>query len=133
MFELLALYSTTLCSYIVRLSHSVSEAMTSKLKRANLALLVPMWFPNADAEALRVLTYFIGWMFLVDDEMDQALGSSPEEVKAFQELHLGTVTFVQQCLGLRDPEKPVVSSPYKTVESFRVVGEELCKRYSVGK
>jgi hypothetical protein len=103
-----------------------------KLKKANLALLLSSWYPYADAKTLQDLTYFVGWMFLIDDEIDKVSGPSIDDAEAFQALHHDTISFVERSLGLQASSQPV-ASPNATIDSFRAVGEALCARYAVGK
>ena len=47
--------------------HSMTKAVEMKLKRANLALLIASWYPLASAETLKEITFFVCWMYVVDD------------------------------------------------------------------
>lgn len=90
------------------------------------------WFPYADEETLRQLAYFVGWMFLIDDEIDQVSGPNIDDPEAFEKLHDDTLEFVRRSLELDgQSQPPTAENP--TIESFRFFGEALCERCTVGK
>lgn len=114
-------------------SYSLSAAMTNKLKRANLDFLLAVWFPYASEQALKDLTYFCGWMFLVDDEIDGVSGPGFDNEKAFAALYRGTLGFVERSLDLGGQvSKEDLRCANATAESFGRIGEALCEKYSVG-
>lgn len=107
--------------------------MTNKLKRANLDFLLAVWFPYASEQALKDLTYFCGWMFLVDDEIDGVSGPGFDNEKAFAALYRGTLGFVERSLDLGGQvSEEDLRCANATAESFGRIGEALCEQYSVG-
>ena len=104
-----------------------------KSKRANLTSLVSMWYPHADVDTLKDLTYFRGWMFLVDDALDKVCGPDPEKVRAFDGFCNDTVVYMEASLGLQPSGE---GKPTKTlapgVDSFQKTAEALCARYAPG-
>lgn len=106
--------------------------MTGKLGKADLPFFVSAWFPYASVDILRDLTYFVGWMFLVDDQLDQLAGPSPEDAEAFAALTCDTIAYIEQSLGVQT-QSQLLTSLYPGVESFRETGEALCTRYNVGR
>ncbi|KAL1306968.1 hypothetical protein AAFC00_005603 [Neodothiora populina] len=114
--------------------YSMSAAMTMKLKKANLDYLLSVWFPYSSEEKLIDLTYFCGWMFLVDDEIDAMSMPNHFDQDAFAALYRETLEVVQQSLKLGDTahaEDRKSVSP--TAESFRRIGSALCRSYSYEK
>ena len=65
----------------------MSYAMATKLMKADLGLLLSLWFPYADATTLQALTYFTCWMFLVDDETDKVSAPGLDNKEGFRALH----------------------------------------------
>lgn len=106
--------------------------MTGKLRKADLPFFVSAWFPYASTEILHDLTYFVGWMFLVDDQLDQLAGPSPEDAEAFAALTRDTIIYIEQSLGEQTQSQPL-RPLYPGVESFRETGEALCARYNIGR
>ena len=53
--------------YSVLETHSMTKAVEVKLKKANLSLLIASWYPFSSAETLKEITYFVCWMYMVDD------------------------------------------------------------------
>ncbi|KAK4993887.1 hypothetical protein LTR66_005301 [Elasticomyces elasticus] len=103
--------------------------MTAKLKRADLGHLVSRWFPTAELDVLLDLTYFVGWMYLVDDQIDQLAGSR-EHAEDFRAMADDTITYAEQLLGLRSKNKPVTAL-HPGVYSFQRTAEALRDRYTV--
>jgi hypothetical protein len=106
--------------------------MTAKLKAADLPLFVSAWFPYASDDILRDLTYFTGWMFLVDDQLDQLSGPDEASAAAFKALTSDTITYIEHSLGVKPSNRPL-NELYPGVESFKETGEALCKRYNLSK
>src|SRR5277367_1234054 len=106
--------------------------MTAKLKAADLPLFVSAWFPYASIDILRDLTYFTGWMFLVDDQLDQLSGPDEASAAAFKALARDTIIYIEHSLGVKPSNRPL-EELYPGVESFKETGEALCKRYNLGR
>jgi len=106
--------------------------MTAKLKAADLPLFVSAWFPHASVDILRDLTYFTGWMFLVDDQLDQLSGPDEASAAAFKALTRDTITYIEHSLGVKPSNRPL-EELYPGVESFKETGEALCRRYNLGR
>ena len=89
-----------------------------------------MW-PQVGFEELRILTFMCIWLFTWDDEIDEPTGSCTDDFEAAQQYRIETIGFVEQCLGLRTSDVPVVPKN-AIIESFRVIGEHLCSAYTIG-
>ena len=112
-------------------SFSYSTSMAAKLKSQDLATLVAVWYPFAAKEELLDLTYFVGWMFLVDDEIDQVSGPTSEDRTKFESLVRDTTDFVEYALGLKR-EGEELEDLYPGVDSFRRSGDALRASYTLG-
>ena len=108
--------------------------MTTKLRQSELPFFVSAWFPNASAAILRDLTYFVCWMFLVDDQLDQLSGPSEADAEAFRALTSDSIVFIEQCLGVQtDSQGSPRTELYPGAESFQETGEAIRMRYNLGR
>lgn len=94
-------------------------------------MLTSRWWPYADLQTLLDLAQFVGCIFTVDGVIDQVSGPGEDEIEAFQALHHGTDIFVEQGLDPSNRAKMLTSSS-PIVDSFRILSELLCKRYTKG-
>lgn len=108
----------------------MSEAMENKMKKSQLNWVMAGWFPYADEISLQQLTSFVGWEFLVDDEIDQVSKPGVENEEAFDKLINGTLSFVEHSLGLST--ESVVESPITAIKSFETIALAMRERFSVG-
>lgn len=65
------------CSYRTRLIVSSifdKDCKLSALKVTDFAYFVATWWPKAEYEQLKVLLYFMIWLFTWDDEIEEPTG-----------------------------------------------------------
>ena len=114
-------------------THALTTAVNSKLKHANLGLLVASWFPFASAQRLKDITYFVCRMFMIDDSIiDKVSWPGLDNTAAFDAAYKETIDFVYKSLkldGNTASAQPTSSIP--AINSFRAIGEVLCENYSV--
>ena len=108
------------------------EKKLAKLKEVDFALFAACWWPRAAWDEYLIVTYFSIWLFVWDDEIDMALGSLSFDYQAAQNYRLATLRFVSHALGF-DTSKTVPVAPNPIINSFKVVGDALCKAYTHGK
>jgi hypothetical protein len=73
----------------------MTPAVETKLKRANLALLIASWYPFPPAETLKEITYFVCWMYMVDDAIiDKVSWAGLDNVAAFKAAYIVLIDFV---------------------------------------
>jgi hypothetical protein len=109
-----------------------SKKKVAKLKTADFALFASSWWPHAEFQELRILTFLAMWLFLWDDELDEPTGQYTDNFEAAQMYREETVHFIECCLGLGSEKKAPVSS-HPMIESFRVIGDQLRVAYTIGK
>lgn len=103
--------------------------MTAKLRRADIGHLVSVWFPYATEETLIEVTYFVGWMYLIDDELDGL--SNPEGQPGFKSLIDNTIAFFENEENVDNGAfDRIKKEGYEGVESFEKTGIALRKRYT---
>jgi hypothetical protein len=114
-------------------THSMTKAVEMKLKKANLSLLIASWYPFSSAETLKEITYFVCWMYMVDDAIiDKVSWPGLDNAAAFEEAYNTLMDFVYKSLKLDgDVEKPQPQSTIAAIDSFRHLGEKLCDKYTL--
>ena len=115
-------------------THSMTKAVETKLKRANLALLIASWYPFASTQTLKDITYFVCWMYVVDDAIiDKVSWPGLDNEAAFEAAYEEILDFVSRSLNLS--EKPQVDEkPHSRIEainSFAGIGFVLCQEYTL--
>ena len=113
--------------------HSMTKAVETKLKKANLALLIASWYPTASAETLQQITYFVCWMYVVDDAIiDKVSWPGLDNAAAFDEASRQLDEFLRAHLRLDgDTETVLPVSDIEAVNSFAGIGEALCRKYTL--
>jgi hypothetical protein len=92
-----------------------------------------LW-PKAQYEELKVLMYFIIWLFNWDDEIDEPTGYYSKDLDGAEIYRTRTIHFVLECLGLQDrPATQSSQAQNKIIASFTEIGEPLAKAYTIGK
>ena len=113
-------------------NHSMSKAVEMKLKRANLGLLIASWYPFASAQTLKDITYFVCWMYVVDDAVvDKVSWPGSDNEKAFEAAYNDIMTFVGSSLEIT--EHTTGHNPHSTIEavsSFAPIARVLCRSYT---
>ena len=114
-------------------THSMTTAVEMKLKRANLPLLIASWYPFSLADTLKEITYFVCWMYMVDDAIiDKVSWPGLDNAAAFEAAYNNLMEFVYKSLKLDgDAEKAQPQSTIAAIDSFRHIGEKLCEKYTV--
>lgn len=111
----------------------MTPAEERKLKNANLPLLIASWYPFSDAETLKQITYFVSWMYVIDDAIiDKISWPGLDNATAFDAAYAELMDFVFRSLDLDDVvknEQPKSSVP--AIDSFRLIGQILCEKYSL--
>ncbi|KAG0141704.1 hypothetical protein CROQUDRAFT_663498 [Cronartium quercuum f. sp. fusiforme G11] len=99
-----------------------------KLKNADFAMCAGAWWPNAEWDEYRILTFLFLWIFTWDDLfesncLDHEAGPGLAE-KCLRE----TVLFVRSCLGVGEPgvlpQNPLIRSFDVIAEAMRVAYNE---------
>lgn len=123
---------TSVVEYVLE-THSMTDAVTMKLKKANLPLLISSWFPFASAQTLKDITYFVCWMYMVDDAViDNLSWPGLDNEAAFKAAYQELMDFVAKSLKLDgDMSKPQPHSTVPAIDCFRGIGEVLCKKYTL--
>ena len=105
--------------------------MLAKLLKADFALFASCWWPNAGFDELKTCACLAIWLFLWDDEIDQASGRLAEDFEKAEEFREDTKVFLAYSLGLVDtlPEQVY----HLLISSFSVVGDFLRIHYTEGK
>jgi hypothetical protein len=113
--------------------HSMTKAVEMKLKRANLALLIASWYPPASEETLKEITYFVCWMYVVDDAIiDKVSWPGHDNATAFDTAFHELNEFLTASLRLDgDMQKPIPISTIAAINSFASIGEALCRKYTL--
>ena len=110
----------------------MTKAVEMKLKRANLGLLIASWYPFASAQTLKDITYFVCWMYVVDDAVvDKVSWPGSDNEKAFEAAHNDIMAFVGSSLkvaGYTPDQTP--HSTIEAVSSFAPIARVLCRGYS---
>ena len=114
-------------------THSMTKAVEMKLKKANLPLVIASWYPSSSADTLKEITYFVCWMYMVDDAIiDKVSWPGLDNAAAFEEAYNTMMDFVYKSLKLDgDMEKPQPHSTIAAIDSFRHLGETLCDKYTL--
>lgn len=114
-------------------THSMSAAVETKLKKANLSLLLASWFPLASAKTLKDITYFVCWMYVFDDAViDKLSWPGHDNAEAFDAANRELLDFVYASLKLNgDLSQPQPRTDTAAIDTFRGIGEELCRRYTL--
>ena len=77
------------------------------------------------------MTFLSIWLFLWDDEIDEATGSLNMDFEAAQVFRQETIDFIEYTLDLGTQEVPPIP-PNAIINSFRPVSDALCVAYTVG-
>lgn len=101
-----------------------------KLKKADFGMITGVWWPEADWEEYRILTYFIMWLFIWDDLFEIKISEPSAGSQAAEEYRKETVLYVQQCLGFGSCSVNIPMNPI--ISSFDVIGEAIMLAYNYG-
>lgn len=114
-------------------THSMSTAVELKLRNANLSLLIASWYPFSTAETLKEITYFVCWMYMIDDAIiDKVSWPGLDNAAAFEAAYNNLMDFVYESLNLDgETEKPQPQSDIAAIDSFHFLGDILRKKYTL--
>jgi hypothetical protein len=116
--------------------HSIfdDKRKLSAPQASDFAFFAATWWPKAQYEELKVLMYFIIWLFNWDDQIDEPTGYYSEDLYGAEIYHTRTIHFILECLGLQDRLATQLSQAQdKIIGSFREISEPLAKAYTIGK
>lgn len=108
-----------------------------KLQSCDFALFASAWWPRAPREELRILAYLSFWLFVWDDEIDEATGTLSDDFEASERYRQNTVAYITETLGLPDdlslyPPKGAATPLNEIIGSFEVIGKALRQVYNIG-
>lgn len=113
-------------------THSMTKAVEMKLKKANLGLLIASWYPFASAQRLKDITYFVCWMYVIDDAIiDKVSWPGLDNVAAFDAAYKETLDFVRKSLQLDGENEEQLTSTIPAINSFRGIGQVMCQKYTL--
>jgi hypothetical protein len=95
-------------------------------------LFAASWWPKAGYEELKVLLFLTIWLFTWDDEVDEPTGAYSEDLASAEQYRAQTIEFVFECLGLHIPSSTLAQPTNNIIASFRDIGRQLVKDYSLG-
>lgn len=110
-----------------------SEKKLAKLKSADFALFASNWWPKAEFNELRIVTFLAIWLFLWDDELDEPTGVHADNFETAERYRDETVQFLENSLGLGSSQEEPPTASHATIDSFREIGQKLKVAYTVGK
>jgi hypothetical protein len=80
-----------------------------------------------------VLLFLAIWLFIWDDEIDEPTGAHSGDLTSAEQYRMQTIDFARECLGLHIPSPSMLEPTNEIIASFRDIGEQLAKDYSLGK
>jgi hypothetical protein len=110
------------------------ERRLKALKATDFAFFVATWWPKTEYEELKVLLYFVIWLFTWDDEIDEPTGCYTDDLASADGYRKRTTDFVLECLGLQGKRtaKQFNATDNKMIASFKSVGESLADALTLG-
>ncbi|KAL7623800.1 hypothetical protein AAE478_005353 [Parahypoxylon ruwenzoriense] len=111
-------------------SLGLSDSKRERFEATDFALFVALWWPDAPSEKLETLAYFIIWLFIWDDEVDEPPGSYSGDFDRAQIYRDHTLRFVGRCMGILPGEGDSLPQN-KIIRSFEDIGSELRAFYNV--
>ncbi|KAF2008972.1 terpenoid synthase [Aaosphaeria arxii CBS 175.79] len=97
------------------------------LQASDFGLFGATWWPFADFEQLKIVTFFAIWLFIWDDEIDHSDGAMWDDHHAAQLYREETLAYIRFSLGLSnlDPEPS-----NEIILTFDTIGSAVRKAYS---
>ncbi len=89
------------------------------------SLTRPQWWPHADFNELRIVTFLAIWLFLWDDALDEPTGEYADNFEAAQLYREETVQFLADTLGLSTSKEISTVVTYSLFDSFKDFGQQL--------
>ncbi|PQE20236.1 Terpenoid synthase protein [Rutstroemia sp. NJR-2017a BBW] len=102
-----------------------------KMKAADTALFSATWWPYADFEALRTVTYLSIRLFAWDDDSCEFSTLCTDIVKA-TEFRSETINYINKSLGISYDPKPVETPSNAIIPMFGEIGERFRQSSSLG-
>ncbi|KAL6695225.1 isoprenoid synthase domain-containing protein [Trichoderma pleuroticola] len=108
----------------------------TKLQSCDFALFASAWWPRAPKKELQILAYLSFWLFVWDDEIDEATGTLSDDFEASERYRQNTVAYITETLGLTDdsslcPQKEATTPLNEIIGSFGVIGKALKQVYNI--
>jgi hypothetical protein len=110
----------------------MTGASSMPFQTSDFAFFAATWWPKAGYKELRVLLFLAIWLFTWDDEVDEPSGAYSGSLSGAEQYRMQTTDLVLECLGLRIPSSAPAEPTNKIIASFRDIGDELAKLYSLG-
>ncbi|KAL2061942.1 hypothetical protein VTL71DRAFT_7320 [Oculimacula yallundae] len=103
----------------------LNEKRLTKLKAADFALFASNWWPTADLDELRIVTFLAIWLFLWDDALDEPTGEHADNFETAQLYRAETEKFLAGCLGLTTSKEASAVVTISVLDSLRGLGDHL--------
>ncbi|PBP28882.1 terpenoid synthase [Diplocarpon rosae] len=102
-----------------------NQKRLAKLKKADFALFASNWWPHADFDQLRIVTYLAIWLFLWDDVLDEPTGEYADNFEAAQRYRKETVQFLADTLGLSISKEISTVVTYSLSDYVKLLARQL--------
>uniref|UniRef100_A0A8H7N068 Terpene synthase n=1 Tax=Bionectria ochroleuca TaxID=29856 RepID=A0A8H7N068_BIOOC len=110
--------------------YTVSERVNAKLTRNMLDDYVANCYPFAGRDTLTELTYFVCWMFLVDDEIDRVTGHNGCHENSLLTLWDDVLDLIRSNLSEGEEADIKGCGELKPMEVFSAFGKSLQRGYT---
>ncbi|KAJ7646572.1 isoprenoid synthase domain-containing protein, partial [Roridomyces roridus] len=97
------------------------------MKDAGFASQIALWYPDAEWEELMLVTAYLLWIWIWDDEVDGGTTNISRNAEQAREYYAQSREYVQQCLGLKEKPQGSDASIHPNMRLFSFVGDGLCK------
>ncbi|KAL2669810.1 hypothetical protein Neosp_015255 [[Neocosmospora] mangrovei] len=111
--------------------YTVSPRVNAKLTQNMLSTYVSSCFPFAERETLTELTYFVCWMFLVDDEIDQLPSENDAQGSSLGQLWSEVLGTAQKSCSVVESGIRGEANTLKPTDVFWDFGKGLRHKYSI--
>ena len=116
----------------VWLESSMDGPSLKALKSADFGFFGATWWPRANLERLRAVTFLAIWLFTWDDELDMDDGSLWDDFDRAQVFRTETLKHVRFCLGLSSGRYQRGAKPSsKIIRNFNVIGKAIRDVYDM--
>ncbi|EFX01633.1 hypothetical protein CMQ_8099 [Grosmannia clavigera kw1407] len=112
-------------------TYTVSTRVNAKLTKNKLSRYVSTCYPFADRETLAELTYFVCWMFLVDDEIDHIVAPGQNQEERLSNLWSEVLHLVESSCSITGVINGEEGTNKKPLEAFRVFGKSMRHKYTI--
>jgi hypothetical protein len=94
------------------------------MKACDFALFSAALWPQATYERLETMVHFTMWVFMWDDEIDEATGTLFNQLNAADNLRKDALRYVRQCLRINEVEGEFETDNF-IIRSFDVIGQAI--------